>query len=119
MVRQHDATRPHADALRGGGDASDDDFRRARGDGGEAVVLGDPVAPVSEPIRVDREIDGIGERGGRRGRFGDEGQVENGQIGHEGVPAQFCLNLLVREHLAMYGAVPQGGPAQRVDRLSR
>ena len=64
VVRQHDPARADADRRRAGGDVRDHDRGRGAGDAGHVVVLGEPEAPVAEPLGVLGQVERV--RGARR-----------------------------------------------------
>ena len=85
MVGQHDAAGADPDVLRDGRDLADHQVRRRARDGGEVVMLGEPVADIAELIGMARQIDAVAQRRGRFGGGGDDRQVENRKRDHDAV----------------------------------
>ena len=79
MVGQHHAARADADGLGMRRGRRDQHVRRGRGDRGHAVMLGVPDAGVAERFAELGERDGLLQRVGRGGAFGDGREVEDGE----------------------------------------
>ena len=79
MVRQHDPAGPDPDRRRARREIAGHDGRRSARDRLHVVVLGDPVALVTEALGVAREVEAVAQRiaGGRPAR--DRGEVEDGE----------------------------------------
>ena len=59
VMRQHDAAAADADALRRGGDRPDQRLRAGAGEHRRAVMLGDPVARITEAVAELREVEAV------------------------------------------------------------
>lgn len=59
VVRQHDAAAANANAGGGEADRPDERFRAHAGQHARAVMLGDPVAGIPEPIGGACQVDGV------------------------------------------------------------
>jgi hypothetical protein len=77
MVGQHDAAGADPDALRHGRDLADHDVGRGARDGGQIMMLGDPIAGVAEAIGEPGEIEAVAQRGGTGAAGGHRRKVEN------------------------------------------
>ena len=77
VVGQHHAAGADADVFRHRRDLPDHQIRRGARDGGEVVMLGEPVADIAEPIDMARQVDAVAQRRGRLGACGDDGKVED------------------------------------------
>src|SRR5829696_2804283 len=86
MVREHHAARADADALRHGRDLPDHDLGRGARDGGQVVVLGDPVARIAEAVGELREVERVPQRLARLRTGGHEGKIEDGEREHSARP---------------------------------
>ncbi len=82
VVGQHDPAGADADGLRRRRHCADDDRGRGAGDARHVVMLGQPVAIVTQPFGVAGQINGVGERLAHIGAFRHGGEVENGQRDH-------------------------------------
>ncbi len=78
MVREHNATGAHSDVRSSAGDMTDDDGRRRACDPGDVMVLREPVAMISPPLGVLREVQRVAE--GQRGiaALANRRKIENG-----------------------------------------
>ncbi len=85
VVGEHDAAGADADARCGRCHVLDQDLGGRAGDAGEAVMLGQPVARVAEPVREAGQVDRVAEGLGRRGAGSNGGQVEHGERECHGV----------------------------------
>ena len=79
VVRQHDAAAPHAQAGGRGRDRADQHLGARAGQHGCAVVLGDPVAVISELVGPAREIDRVAERVPAGRALRDRRLIQNAQ----------------------------------------
>ena len=77
MVRQHDATGTHANALGAAGHMREQHRRGGAGDAWHAVVLGQPVTLVTPLLGVLRQAQGVAIRGSSVAALSDGGEVEN------------------------------------------
>jgi hypothetical protein len=77
MVGQHHATGADADIFRYRGDLPDHQIGRRARDGGEVVMLGEPIPDVAEPIDMARQIDAVAQGRSGFGACGDDGKVED------------------------------------------
>ena len=77
VVRQHHAARPDPDRGGRGGQLGGQHRRRRAGDPGHVVVLGDPVAVISEALDVPHELDGVPQGLAGLGALGDDGEIED------------------------------------------
>jgi hypothetical protein len=78
MVGQHDATGADADARRRRRDLADHDVRRRTRHRRQAMMLGDPVAGVAEPVGKPGEIDAVAQCGRARPACGHRREIEDG-----------------------------------------
>ena len=85
IMRQHDARAAHADAPRGGGDGSHQDFGRGADDTGAVVMLRDPVAMVAELVAQLRERERFANGDILRAAVRRRGLVEHRQF-HPSIP---------------------------------
>ena len=90
-MAQHDAPRSDPDIAGGGGDAGDEDLRRGTREPVGAVVLGQPIAAIAEPLHRLREPNGLldGVRGAApaaNGRLVERAEMEHLELpgGKEG-----------------------------------
>jgi hypothetical protein len=79
VVRQHHAARADADALRRRGHRRDQHLGRVAGEHRSAVVLGQPVAVVSELVGEPRQVDRVRQGVGVRRAFRYRGLVQNAE----------------------------------------
>jgi len=72
-VGQHDAAAADPNPGSGGGDGSDERFGAVAGEAARSVMLGDPVARVTELVGQTGEVNGIAEgiAGGSPSGIGD------------------------------------------------
>ena len=79
VVGEHHPAAAHPDAAGRGGDRTDQRLGAGSGEHRAAVVLGDPVAVIPEPIREVRQVERVVQRLRPRGSLGDRRLVEDGQ----------------------------------------
>ncbi len=77
VVRQHHAARADTDTRGDRRDLADHDFRRGTSDIGQIVMLGNPVALVTKPVRKAREIKRVTQRRRSRRNRRDGRQIKN------------------------------------------
>jgi hypothetical protein len=77
VVRQHHPAGAEPHLLGGGADPGDQDLGRGAGDEAAAVVLGQPVAVVPEPLRQFGEVDRVVQGPGRGRTLEHRGLVED------------------------------------------
>src|SRR3954452_17175612 len=99
VVREHDAAAAHADALRRGGDSSDEDLRRRAREHRRAVMLGDPVALEPERFDMPGEVDRVPQRISARGALRDEGLIEDAELERHTTSVPFHSALLAPSHV--------------------
>ena len=79
VVRQHHAAAADADVLGRGRHLGDQDLGRRAREHRDAVVLGDPVARVAEPVGEPREVDRVLERIPAGQALGDRRLIEDAE----------------------------------------
>ena len=77
VVGQHDAAGSHAHALRRYRDLPDHDVGRGARNRRKIVMLGDPIARVTEPVGDAGKIDRVAQRDGAGGTGGDRRKIED------------------------------------------
>ena len=97
VVRQHHAAAPDPDAGRRRRDRADQDLGRAAGEHRCAVVLGDPVALVPEPLGEAGEVDRVAQRVGAGLPLGDRRLVEDGEPQRRGQGRRGTVALAIAE----------------------
>jgi hypothetical protein len=79
VIRQHDAPRADANALGSGCHVLDQNLGGGARDARHAMMLGQPIPGVSQPIGEAGEIDRVAERLRRRGARADGSEIEDGK----------------------------------------
>jgi len=82
MVRQHDATNADADGGGAGGHMGNHHSGSSARDAGAVVMLGEPVAPVSQALRVTGEVEAVAQRLRRIATFDDGRQIKDRERYH-------------------------------------
>ncbi|MGY3462065.1 hypothetical protein ACVWW5_007515 [Bradyrhizobium sp. LM3.4] len=82
VVGQHHAAGADADVLRHRRDLPDHHVGRWARDGGEVVMLGEPIADIAEPVDMTRQIDAVAQRRGGLCACCDDGEVEDRERDH-------------------------------------
>src|SRR5258706_14675692 len=82
MMRQHDAAGAHANGFGAAGDVAYDNRRGGAGDARHVVMLGEPVALVTQAFRMLREFERVAQCHGRGRALGDGRKIENRKSDH-------------------------------------
>ena len=82
VVRQHDAAGADANRRRVAGNRADDDSRRGARHRRDIVMLGEPVAVVTPPLGMLREIDRVAQRLRGVAALDDRRKIENRKWNH-------------------------------------
>jgi hypothetical protein len=82
VVLEHHPTRAHPQALGAGGDRPDEHFRTRAGQRRRGVVLGQPVAPIAEPVAQLGQLERLLHGGGGGGAGADRRLIEYAQRDH-------------------------------------